>query len=256
MHGVIVVRELVGGAAYQESVVIDGGKVIALLAAPGEQPIIRSTSSSPSVSATGATTVLYVDGLRIATHVSGLGLSVDDALVWVDRSHIVQNASGGILATNGAELRIRNSFVGDGTNGEHALTVDGSSANVLSTTLGVGFDNFASVFPVSCMGTTEVTIRNSLLVSFDGPSELSCPGATVTNTASEALIPGEGNVALGNIAADWFMGVDVGDFHLDNPPTELGTTALWLDGDPATDIDGDARPTVDATPDYAGADVP
>jgi hypothetical protein len=31
---------------------------------------------------------------------------------------------------------------------------------------------------------------------------------------------------------------------------------MWQTGDPATDIDGDARPTTDGTPDYAGADVP
>lgn len=256
MRGVIVVHELDGGAAYQGSVLIDGDKIIALQATLGEQPIMRGTSSNPSVLVTGATTALYVDGLRLAAHTSGLGLSIDGALVWVDRSHIVQNAAGGILATNGAELTVRNSFVGDGTNGEHALTVDGSSATVLSTTLGVGVDNFADVFPVFCTGTTDVTIRNSLLVSFDGPSELSCAGAMVTHTASEALIPGPGNVALGNIAMDWFMGVNVGDFHLDNPPMALSTTASWVDGDPPTDIDGDPRPTVDGTPDSAGADIP
>ncbi len=39
-------------------------------------------------------------------------------------------------------------------------------------------------------------------------------------------------------------------------PAELAEAALWLSGDPETDIDGEARPTTDSTADYVGADIP
>ena len=257
MHGVIVVHELDGGGSYQTAGMglrIDNGKTVALLAALGEAPRIQGTGTNPGVTVQGAGTFLYMDGLSLRSG-DALGLHVDGAFAWVDQSRIVQNTGGGIVAENGAELTLRSSFVGDGTNGEHGLFVDGSSATVVSTTVGSGVDNFTDVFPIYCTGAVDVTIRNSVLVSFDNPSEISCSTAMVINTASEALIPGTGNTALGDIAVDWFVSIDAGDFHLDNPPAMLATTARWQTGDPLTDIDGDLRPTVDGTPDYAGADL-
>ena len=38
--------------------------------------------------------------------------------------------------------------------------------------------------------------------------------------------------------------------------TEFDGVAEWNTGDPLVDIDGDARPKLDATADVAGADVP
>ncbi|MEM9461988.1 MAG: hypothetical protein AAGF11_47960, partial [Myxococcota bacterium] len=175
---------------------------------------------------------------------------------WVDRGRIVQNAGGGIVVRNNGTLVLRNSFVGDGTNSANALTVDGGSADVLYSTLGASFENFGDVFPVFCSGNVTVSIRNSLLVSLDDGEEISCPMATVSNSASETLIPGTGNVALGDVGMTWFTDIAAGDFHLDNPPPMLDTTAVWEADDPSTDIDGDPRPNTDGTADYAGADVP
>jgi hypothetical protein len=63
-------------------------------------------------------------------------------------------------------------------------------------------------------------------------------------------------VALGgHIEASWFVDIMAGDFHLDTPPAAVSTSAQWTTGDPSIDIDGDPRPNVDGTPDYAGADV-
>ena len=254
-EGTIVVHQ----ADYNEAVTVDGGRVLALLANAGDTPIwLLAGGGAPQLTVDDGTVLL--DGLRLSGNADDVGLSVDAGRAWVDRSRIVQNSGGGIVAQNAAELTLRNCFVGDGTNGENALTVDGTtsmaSAMVSYTTLGTGFDNFNDVFPVFCDGAADVTIRNSLLVSFDNPSELSCSTATVTNTASEALIPGAGNVALGDVGMDWFVGVDNGDFHLNNPPGMLATTARWTTGDPPTDIDGNLRPTMDDAADYAGADVP
>jgi hypothetical protein len=256
-EGTIIVHEPM--ASYDESVTVDGGRVLALLAAadaaapPGW---VRTAGGAPQLAVTMGSTVL-IDGLRMSGNANDVALSLDSSRAWVDRSRIVQNTGGGIVAQNAAELVLRNCFVGDGTNAADALTIDGASANVTYTTLGSGFDNFGDVFPLLCTAPIVVTIRNSILVSFDNaPGEISCSTAEVTNTASETLIPGTGNVGLGDIEATWFTDVLVGNFHLDSPPAVIGTTARWAIDDPPTDIDGDPRPAVDGSPDHAGADVP
>jgi len=250
--------------SYNEAVIVDNDRVLAFLAAdigegatPPEWDTPAGNPSVPQLSVTTGATA-FLDGLQLSGNGTSMapGLRLDAARVWIDRTRVVQNAGGSIRAQNDAELIVRNCFVGDGTNGDHGVSVDGSLANILSTTVGTGVDNFADVFPIYCNGSVDVSIRNSLLVSFDNPAEISCSMATVTDTASETLITGAGNVALGNVAMDWFMDIDSGDFHLDNPPTTLDTAARWTISDPPTDIDGDPRPSSDASPDFAGADVP
>ena len=257
MHGVIVVHGLDGELSYQGLVLVDGGKTIAMLAAPDEAPIIQGTGGNPGVRVEGPATTLYVDGLRVAGNTGGLGMEVDGATAWVDRSRIVQNTGGGVLANNGANVTLRNCFVGHGTSSEHAIEINGATAEILYTTAAVGFDNFADIFAVSCATPMDVTVRNSFLISIDDVgTELSCLGATVSNTAAETMLPGSGNVALGDVALDWFFDLDTGDFRLDNPPAAIQTTARWLEGDPLTDINGTPRPSVSDSPDYGGADVP
>lgn len=54
----------------------------------------------------------------------------------------------------------------------------------------------------------------------------------------------------------WFEGFNLGDFHLNSGmyPLEIETAATWTTGDPSIDINGDTRPDIDGTPDFAGAD--
>ncbi len=257
-EGTIVVH---AGAYNDQVVTVDGGRVLAFLAAEDAAAPPRWTQSSggaPQLTVTDATVLM--EGVQVSGNADDLGVRIDGGRAWLDRSRVVGNTGGGIVAESGAELVLRNCFVGDGTNGDNALTVDGTmsmtSAVVVYTTLGSGVDNFNDVFPVYCDGAVDVAVRNSLLVSFDNPVELSCSMATVTNTASEALIPGMGNIALGDVGPDWFVDVDTGNFVLNNPPGVLATAARWATGDPPTDIDGDPRPAVDEAPDFAGADVP
>jgi hypothetical protein len=66
------------------------------------------------------------------------------------------------------------------------------------------------------------------------------------------------NTSLGPMPdTSWFISYPQADFHL-NPgmyPVAIETAAAWATGDPSTDIDGHARPDVDATADFAGADL-
>lgn len=256
-QGTIVVH---GGGSYDEAGTVGGARVVAFLANDGDLPRWTRVGGgdSPQLTIEGAT--VLIDGIRI----SGNGSTTDPAILvdggraWVERGRIVQNSGGGIVVQNSGELVVRSSFVGVGNSDGNTLEIDGASAEVLYSTVGIGAGIFAEVFPVLCSGDATISIRNSLLVSVDGEggAEVSCSAATVTNTASETLIAGRGNVALGEVGADWFLDFYGGDYHLENPPPMLATVAVWEDGDPPTDIDGDPRPDTDGTADYAGADVP
>ena len=250
-HGVIVVHEIDDGTGYPSST-IDGGKVIALLAAPGEAPIVQGTMGNPGLLVEGAGTILYMDGLRVAGNTMGLGLRVNGAFAWVDRSRIVQNSGGGVLAENEAELVLRNCFVGGDVSDVNALVVTGATADIVYTTAGGGF---GAATALTCDLAATVTVRNSLFVARTDSDEISC-AATIEHSAAELDLGGT-NASLGSMATTWFMGYGTGDFHLvPAHPVAIDTAALWSTGDPLTDIDGDPRPTVDGTPDFAGADVP
>lgn len=250
-HGVIVVRELDGGAYYGPAIVTNA-KTIALLAAPGELPIIQGIIGSPGLRASGNGTSLYLDRISMSGNTMGIGLLVDlEALAWVDRSHIVQNSDGGILVQNSAELTLRNSFIGSNIDTD-ALFVQDATVDVLYSTLGA---NYCISRALKCEGISIVTVRNSLLVSLDVADEVQCPGVMARHTATEMSLGGEGNVELGDVQTGWFVSYNSGNFHLMNPLLALTTAAQWEDGDPSTDIDGTLRPRRDGT-DFVGADVP
>lgn len=255
---VLVIHELDGGAAYQSGINIAGNRIIALIAAPGEQPVLQGTGGNPSLTITGAGTVIYLDGVDLML-ASDVGLHVDASLVWVDRSRIVQNSGGGILAENGAQLTVRSAFVGQDTSSQVSISVDGSDMVILNSTVLGGFG--MSTAALQCTGGSAVDIRNSVFATLSTNAELTCPGAAISYSVAEVNPGGEGSVALGpvdeTIMADLFVDYTAGDFHLaTGGAMTFADVAQWQTGDPITDIDGDPRPTVDLTPDFAGADIP
>ncbi|MEX1362051.1 MAG: hypothetical protein AB1Z98_02945, partial [Nannocystaceae bacterium] len=170
---------------------------------------------------------------------------------WVDRSRIVENGGGGVLAQNMAEVTLRNCFVGGDISDIPAIEVDGATASILYSTIGAGFGDATAL--AYSGGTAEV--RNSLLVARAAADEVQCGSATFETCASEQDLGGT-NVALGEMDTMWFASYAAGNFNLAAAPPAIATTARWRVGDPATDIDGDLRPTEDDSPDHAGADVP
>ena len=113
---------------------------------------------------------------------------------------------------------------------------------------------------IQCNGAGPSTIRNSIVLNHTSEPGQTCVSAqvdySVVNTGEGQ---GMGNVVAGPTDLDSIF-VDPAtfnnaDYHvLDGSiPSDV---ALWQDGDPATDFEGDARPNTDATADYAGWDVP
>lgn len=252
---VVLVHDAAGG--YPEEVSIEGDVRVAILAADGTSPILGGAlgSGQPALEVSGGATA-YVQRLRInGNDMGGLGVSVDGAAVYLDQTEMVGNGGGGILLTGGATGQLRNCFV-EGDSDIVAMTVDGSAADILYTTLGGQFDAPALL----CTDPMEVTVRNSIMVSRAVTSDLECDDASISFTATEFMVPGEGNVALGEMnmadATAWFDGYNTGDFGLSNPPADVLSTAQWRTGDPLVDMDGDARVAVDGEMEAAGADAP
>jgi hypothetical protein len=252
-EGTILVHEPM--ASYDESVTVDGGRVLAFLAAadaaapPGW---ILSGGGAPQLAVTMGSTVL-IDGLRMSGNANDVVLSLDGGRVWLDRTRIVQNSGGGIVAQNAAELVLRNCFVGGngaGLAGSFGIDVVDSDVRVLYTT--VARNDEATIDSIRCMGST-VDVRNSIVVGRDANS-IECPGIVISNSALDETVGTNPNVG----AADptWFVDA-TSDFHLTAAGAMVfADVALWNTGDPPTDIDGDPRPAVDVTSDHAGADVP
>ncbi|MCX4248125.1 right-handed parallel beta-helix repeat-containing protein [Paraliomyxa miuraensis] len=252
---------IVHAGDYNESVTVDGGRVLAFLAAelgPTVDPPrwVRNSGMTPQLTITDATVVM--DGIQVSGNQSNIppGVRVDGGRAWLDRSRIVINLGGGIVAQNASELVLRNCFVGGDQSDVDAVMIDGSTASVLYTTVGGGNGSFGMARALSCTAGSDVTIRNSILAALDDIPELACSMATVSYSASETAIMGADNVTLGPVQAGWFAGYPTGDFTLASPPVQLTNAAQWEDGDPPSDIHGDLRPTIDGSADYAGADVP
>lgn len=153
-------------------------------------------------------------------------------------------------------LELTNSFV-EGANDHDAIVLSSSGARVkiLDSTIGAGY------FDVSAVQCTQSTgfgssIRNSLIVSLSNTLEIvDCPDLEITDSTLET--PLADNLSLGGVQLNWFEDYFEADFHLtDAAPPTLAGAGVWRDGDPRFDIDGDARPSIDGAPDYAGADRP
>jgi len=235
--------------AYAQSVTVSGGTVALLAAGDGDATLAGETANgSTSLTVTNGATV-YVEGLLInGNDAGGIGVEVDNAFVWMDRTQVGANTGGGIALSNGANAHVRNCFVGGSINNLAALDVTGSTIDLRYSTLGGGFG--ATAAALRCDAGSTVNVRNSLLVAETNAPEVACVTDSFDNNATEA--------ELEEMNTNWFVGWAEGDFSLNvaNAPAEILTTAVWNTEDPLVDIDDEPRPNVDGTADVAGADVP
>lgn len=253
---------IVHAGVYFESIAVTDGRTLAFLANEADLPVWGQDVGGPHLwvhdDSIAILDGLSMPGVLLFEVPAEPALRVSGARAWVDRSHLVNNAGGGILIEGGADVTIRNSFIGGRANGVNALEVNDSSASILYSTLIAGR---AGAVALSCSSPTSVVVRNSLIAAHkSGPGsglDVACDRANITFSATESAISGMGNQMFGNIPASWFEKHGSGDFHLRGDGlTELANIAPWQSGDPPTDIDGNPRPSVDGIPDYPGADRP
>jgi hypothetical protein len=246
------------GIDYDESVIVGGGRVVAFVAAEIGSSIepprwVRNFGNTPQLTVGPGSTVV-MDGLELRANQSSTvpGLRVSGHAC-IDRSHIVANAGSGIVAQTNSELVVRNSFVGgngSGGDGSYGIDVIGADVRVLYST--IARNDETAVDSIHCSGGT-VDVRNSIVIGRDA-SSIECPGIAIVDSALDEDVDGNVNVGAANLA--WFTSGTGGDFHLTaTGATVFADIARWTDGDPMLDIDGDARPTTNDTPDFAGADT-
>jgi hypothetical protein len=250
---IVIVAE--ASAPYTENLDIIDAKTIVLLAGEG-RPVVEATGAGPTLSISGAATTGYVEGLRFQDNNASYGVVIAGATAVLDRVESVRNLGGGLGVSSNANARVRNCIFGADANNVDAVMVDsGATLDMVYTTVLAGGGAVTPARALACDGDVTVTVRNSFFATSGSQGELSCEGATLSNTAGELPLPGSDNEALGPMQASWYEDFIGGDFRLGTmPPDALLTTALWQAGDPPVDIDGDARPTRDGTADVAGAD--
>ncbi|MCX4246741.1 hypothetical protein [Paraliomyxa miuraensis] len=251
---------IVHAGNYDESIAIDGERTIAFVAPASELPVWWASVGAAPQLTVGAGAAVLMDHIQLSGNVSLAhpGLLVQSGRVWLDRTRVVNNPGGGIELVDGAELTLRNGFVGGDDNDAVALSVEGSDARVIYSTLAAGFGDAAAL---RCGLGVFVQARNSLFVGRTAADEIQCATALIDHSAMEMDLGGT-NQTLGVMPdTSWFQGYGVGDLHLSSmAPSTIGTTAQWQTGepldDPPTDIDWDQRPAMAGAADYAGADVP
>lgn len=249
-EGVFIVHNWSGN--YDEQVTVDGGKAIVFLAADGETPgwvqTIGGAGANPNLRIEDSATV-FLHRMLINTNADpdGPGVEVSGARLHAQRSRIINNSGGGLGATGGAVVELEGCFVSGAPAVAPAVTANASDLAIRYSTLVRGFNAGNPV--LTCTSPTSTTLVDSIVVNETpaGGMELSCPGASVVTSALETT----------NDASPWFDGVASGNFDL-TPAGEaqFSNIAEWNTGDPPTDIDGSPRPTVDGTPDVAGAHLP
>lgn len=245
--------------SYDESVTVEEGRVLAFLAAdvgPAvDPPQWTNTSGTVSQLTVRTSATVIMDGMLVSSNTSSSepGLLIDGGRAWIDRTRVTSNSGGGMVARASATLTLRNSFVGGNVSNRHALEVDDATANIVYTTLGAGSGTSRAL---TFSGKATVSVRNSMILALSSEDEVTCPTATIEDSAAE-LDLGVSNTGLGGMSTLWFASYASGDFHLaPGSPSAIAATADWRANDPPTDIDGDPRPTEDNSIDYVGADVP
>jgi hypothetical protein len=252
-----LVHELEEGEPYDDKISISIGDRIAAIAAPGERPYLWSSTTISSVSMYG---VLYIRGVKFRGDSAlniGAGIGIVDSCEFYVDGHPNQAA---IYLNGGGHLIMQNSMVRSGFEPTdwgailmgNNLEGEGSFDIVDSTLVSL------SSMVVDCIGTTTPSrIRNSLMVGPGGTPFTNCPASLLViddSAISSEVSYAPNNVIVGEVQADWFVDVFF-DLHLaENIPLAVTTAGRWQDGDPTTDIDGDPRPLVDDSPDFAGAD--
>jgi hypothetical protein len=257
---------------YLESVAIKAQTVVAILTDPGDGSSIDvdnaldvdtdgtvfwqfgglSGEASRAVRCIGGTA--WIDD-AVVSQSTNLGVDATDCTVVLRRSSVDSNDAGGIRAVGGT-LRVENGFVtrnGGFSSAVAGIGVDGTEVEILYST--VAENNSTNTWDsIGCANTVSGSVRNSVVGSpaKDDSIGAACSDLVMTySVVEEQMVMGQGNVDWTWNAAD-FVDPGMGDYHA-AAGGAFEDVALWVEGDPDHDVDGDARPE---GMDYAGADVP
>jgi hypothetical protein len=266
-------------ATYLSAITVPSGRTLAIRSS-SDDLITHAVSNMNSIEIS-ANAQVYIDSLVIlGDNKEAVGILCNNAKLWLDRSTITGknglgidssgcelqlartqltgNNGGGIQANDGS-LQLENSILGGnggGVVGGIKLTGD-ASLNATYTTIAFNFAFAPDA--IECEdGTMGGTISNSIVFGFEDPISVVCPNLQVTTSAVDSEnLNSDGNTLFPNLDPLWFVDTfGSKDFHLAGDGADFKGIAVWSDGDPPYDIDGDDRPDIDGALDFAGADVP
>ncbi len=271
-----LIRVKPGAMYYKTKIDVASGAVVAIFGDGGKATIdVASDSALVNDNARVYLNQLLFVGTAMN---AGKGLVCLNADVWTDRveftsrksvtidavdcglrlrrSRLFQNSGGG-LKLSGGTTRVENSFIT--SNGTAFSTFAGiymTNNAELTAVYSTIIDNNATMYADSlhCVNPGLITLRNSVIFGQSEPTSVNCAGAEATHSVVDSMaIAGEGTQKFPTVQAAWFKDPASGDFHI-KALAPFKDVAKWTTGDPAIDFDGEARPAVDGTPDYAGAD--
>jgi hypothetical protein len=283
--GIIRLNPLPDGTAYDDPnpIVIDGSRTIAILSnLTPEKPWIRKDGNPMHVIQIIDDSTVYLQDLRIAgqgnQNTIPLECNSPSARLDVRGVSIAGNEAGVILTD--CEARLENSFLQSLDNNIPAVVVGGNAnVEIVYCTVVTDAGGGASNSVISCTGTSDLSIRNSLILSHQGGTDpeiaVACNSVALDYSVIESLPTGGiGNNTLepplppvGLDYRPWFCGFDTGNLHLDTASIVIalmgGMPAVGLEhleiavpssGDSSIDIDIDGAERGVSV--MVGADVP
>lgn len=264
---------------YKTKIDVDGGVVVAIVGEGGAAPALDVGKDALLVNENAR---VYLDRLRIVGSAidAAKGLVCLNAKVWADsveitsreggaihaigcqlrlrRDRIYLNPGGGLLLDKGS-VYLENTFVTSNGGsfsmyGGMSLTGGVTVEAVYTTIVGNNADDTVAE-SIHCAGNGTVVLRNSIMFGQSQGTSFSCDASQASDSVVDSpLLEGGENVVIEPTAqSQWFKNAAGGDFHV-TPSAPFADRGVWRAGDPGVDYDGDVRPTVDASSDWAGAD--
>ncbi len=273
---------VVPSGVYESKVTIEPSRIIAIRSSSAADARIEVDGTDALLVNQGSTTLL--DQVQIGYPSEDRGIVCSGGSLWADdssvvnrndlgidgmsgcelvfrRSQISRNAGGGIQISGGS-LRLENSFVVANGGGFSEIggiaTSQGTEPQPLYRSVISNLAQDELQLSMGCTPDTSGVVRNSILLgSTGGGASFECGGLEYEyNALDNGKIGGTNTHIADGLDPAWFVKPQTGDFHLKPGDTTFKDVALWVNDDPSGDIDGDPRPTVDGTVDYAGADIP
>lgn len=264
---------VLAGGTYSTSVDVGSSTEVAILGGGGVT--ITGDGGLNAVELIGSS-ITYFEGVEVA-NISGNGTACSGTSVWFDDSEVRNNAqvgldisggcaahlrrsvvranSGGGVVVNGASLEARNSAISNNLGSSPGMQLFNGSIEVSYSTLVGNFASGGTPDTLQCTAPSGF-VRNSIVSGESASSISGCAALDWDYNAVDTTGLGATNDdSIGAWDSGWFAAPDTGDYHLTaSGETEFMDIAQWQDGDPLTDVDGDAVPT--DVPSFPGYDQP
>lgn len=269
------------GNYLEEPLVIPNDAKITMIGWDGTPKLRAFDDSGPTLMISGGANV-YLGHIQFQSNDFAQGVKCEGATVHADDTGFLKNTREGYLSTDCTSTFNRSVFH-DNDGGGIASYGVGTTTIVNSYVTGNGSQNFGDFGGIRTAQENELhliystvlnnlsmsgprsleckpdafpaEIRNSVIIAFAAPS-VDCAAGNFTNSVLD-----EGSTAPDILVATM---ADIGNFfepmvqgvYKAKPDTLMKDVAMWADGDPKRDYDGQKRPNTAGDLDWPGADIP